>query len=136
MTKVFCWGTFDGVHKGHIAYLDYAKSLGDYLIVGTISNEASCKNKGYFPSRNIDERAKALEELAMVDQVVPLEGTLNENLKKIISFKPNIFVIGYDQKTLAEKTIMRYSSYYNLDIEFVVAEEFEGGIHSSDIGKI
>ena len=32
--KVFVNGTFDLLHPGHISLLSWAKSLGDYLVVG------------------------------------------------------------------------------------------------------
>ena len=33
MKKVMCFGTFDGVHKGHEYYLHEARKLGDYIVV-------------------------------------------------------------------------------------------------------
>ena len=70
MKKVFVNGTFDVIHLGHIAMLNYAKSLGDYLIVAIDSDERVKQLKG--PSRPINtviERKTLLENLKSVDQV-------------------------------------------------------------------
>ena len=37
---VFTNGCFDIIHKGHTTYLNKARQLGDYLIVGLNSNES------------------------------------------------------------------------------------------------
>ena len=37
---VFTKGTFDLIHAGHMRYLTKAKSLGDKLIVGVVSDES------------------------------------------------------------------------------------------------
>lgn len=44
MKKVFVNGTFDLLHVAHLQLLNYAKSMGDYLLVG-IDNDARVKEK-------------------------------------------------------------------------------------------
>ena len=39
MKKIITYGTFDLLTPGHIALLKYAKSLGDYLVVGVSTDE-------------------------------------------------------------------------------------------------
>ncbi len=59
---VFTNGCFDIIHKGHIAYLDQAKSLGDYLIVGVNSDSSVKKLKGEDrPFNNENDRAYVLD---------------------------------------------------------------------------
>ena len=50
---VFTNGCFDIIHKGHIAYLELARRLGDFLIIGLNSDISVTKLKG--PNRPINE---------------------------------------------------------------------------------
>jgi D-beta-D-heptose 7-phosphate kinase/D-beta-D-heptose 1-phosphate adenosyltransferase len=71
MKKVVVNGTFDVIHPGHLALLNYAKSLGDFLIVAIDSDSRVSELKG--PQRPINpqhERKLLLENLKVVDQVV------------------------------------------------------------------
>lgn len=70
MVKVIVNGTFDIIHPGHLAMLNYAKSLGDFLLVAIDSDERVSQIKG--PSRPINtqkERKLLLENLKSVDAV-------------------------------------------------------------------
>lgn len=70
MKKVVVNGTFDVIHPGHLALLNYAKSLGDVLIVAIDSDSRVSELKG--PLRPINpqyERKLLLENLRAVDQV-------------------------------------------------------------------
>lgn len=70
MTKVFVNGTFDLVHPGHLAMLNFAKSLGSYLFVGIDSDNRVKRLKGYSrPINNVYERKLLLENLRAVDHV-------------------------------------------------------------------
>ena len=70
MTKIFVNGSFDVVHLGHIALLNYAKSLGDHLCVGLDSDKRIKSLKGDArPINNQDERKILLENFRCVDSV-------------------------------------------------------------------
>ena len=47
MKIIFVNGCFDVLHPGHIALFQYAKSLGDYLIVAIDSDEKVALDKGF-----------------------------------------------------------------------------------------
>jgi rfaE bifunctional protein nucleotidyltransferase chain/domain len=67
---IFVNGTFDIIHLGHLALFNYAKSLGDFLLVGIDSDQRVKKLKG--PSRPINnefERKTLLENLKAIDKV-------------------------------------------------------------------
>jgi rfaE bifunctional protein nucleotidyltransferase chain/domain len=63
-------GCFDLLHAGHVASLEAARELGDYLVVGVNSDASVRGNKG--PERPIvaeADRARVLAALACVDIV-------------------------------------------------------------------
>jgi D-beta-D-heptose 7-phosphate kinase/D-beta-D-heptose 1-phosphate adenosyltransferase len=69
--KIVVNGTFDIIHPGHLALLNYARSLGDFLIVAIDSDERVRQLKGTSrPINNQEERKELLENLKAVDQVV------------------------------------------------------------------
>ena len=69
--KIVVNGTFDIIHPGHLALLNYARSLGDFLIVAIDSDERVRQLKGLSrPINNQEERKELLENLKAVDQVV------------------------------------------------------------------
>lgn len=70
MTKVIVNGTFDIVHLGHLSLLNYAKSLGDYLLVAIDADSRVKKLKGHERPVNSEyERKTLLENLKAVDKV-------------------------------------------------------------------
>ena len=70
MTKVIVNGTFDILHTGHIALLEYAKSLGNKLIVGIDSDDRVRLLKGsHRPINSQLERGTLLNALKSVDEV-------------------------------------------------------------------
>lgn len=96
MTKVFVNGTFDIIHLGHLAMLNFAKSLGDYLIVAIDSDERASKLKGpNRPINNVLERKTLLENLKCVDEVQIFD--TDADLIHMIS-KCDIMVKGGDYK--------------------------------------
>ena len=70
MKRIVVNGTFDILHSGHLALLNHARSLGDYLVVAIDSDRRVQELKG--PSRPINtqtERQELLENLRAVDEV-------------------------------------------------------------------
>ncbi|MDR1010221.1 MAG: adenylyltransferase/cytidyltransferase family protein [Opitutaceae bacterium] len=68
---VFTNGCFDILHRGHVTYMSFARSLGDALCVGLNSDASVRRNKG--PNRPInseEDRAYVLGSLRAVDCVV------------------------------------------------------------------
>ena len=84
---VFTNGCFDILHRGHVTYLEFARSQGDVLCVGLNSDASVRRNKG--PNRPINaeqDRAFVLGSLRAVDFVVIFDD--NEPRELIAKFCP------------------------------------------------
>ena len=96
MKTIFVNGTFDILHMGHLALLDYAKSLGDELIVGIDSDNRVKQLKGDARPINTQyERGALLAALKDVDRVYVFD--TDEELIDLMS-KCDIIVKGSDYK--------------------------------------
>ncbi|ACN98623.1 D-glycero-beta-D-manno-heptose 1-phosphate adenylyltransferase [Sulfurihydrogenibium azorense] len=94
---VFTNGCFDIIHAGHVDYLEKAKSLGNFLIVGLNSDESVRRLKGKDrPINPQDQRKKVLSALKPVDLVIIFEEDTPERLIKEI--RPDVLVKGGDWK--------------------------------------
>lgn len=70
MIKVWTNGCFDVLHIGHIKLFEYARSLGDQLIVGIDSDTRVSSLKGpQRPVNNQEHRKIMLEALRYIDKV-------------------------------------------------------------------
>ena len=70
MKTIFVNGTFDILHPGHVQLLNYARSLGDSLIVAIDSDRRVRELKGKDrPINSEDDRKFMLENLRSVDAV-------------------------------------------------------------------
>ena len=92
---VFTNGCFDIIHGGHIEFLQKAKSLGDFLIVGLNSDSSVSQLKGeQRPIKNQEERANILSALKYVDYIAIFDELTPENL--IREVHPDILCKGDD----------------------------------------
>lgn len=96
--KVWVNGCFDILHRGHFELLNYAKSLGDRLIVGIDSDEKVAQDKGPDrPYNKLDDRVYALESLKSVDLVYVFDS--KDHLEWLVQKEqPDILVVGSDWK--------------------------------------
>jgi rfaE bifunctional protein nucleotidyltransferase chain/domain len=70
MKRIIVNGTFDILHSGHLALLNYARSLGDYLVVAIDSDRRVQELKGTSrPINTQQERSELLSNLRAVDEV-------------------------------------------------------------------
>ena len=95
---VFTNGCFDILHPGHVQYLEEAKALGHFLVLG-LNADVSVKklNKGKSrPIQSQEARAMIIAALESVDAVIIFEEETPLNLIKAVN--PDILVKGGDYK--------------------------------------
>jgi rfaE bifunctional protein nucleotidyltransferase chain/domain len=93
---VFTNGCFDLLHVGHVRYLQAARALGDFLVLG-LNADASVRRLGKGPGRPLTpqaERAEILAALACVDVVVIF--SQDTPLELIQTLRPDVLVKGGD----------------------------------------
>jgi D-beta-D-heptose 7-phosphate kinase / D-beta-D-heptose 1-phosphate adenosyltransferase len=100
-------GCFDLLHAGHVATLDAARALGDFLVVCLNSDESVRRLKGpERPLQTAAERSLVLSAMQSVDAVaVFTEDTPVELLRRI---RPDVWAKGgdYSGKTLPETAVL------------------------------
>ncbi len=93
---VFTNGVFDILHRGHVAYLEQARSLGAALVVA-VNSDASVRQlrKGDDrPLNTLEDRMAVIAGLAAVDLVVQFDADTPRDL--IIACSPDVLAKGGD----------------------------------------
>jgi len=94
---VFTNGCFDILHRGHVAYLEEAKKLGDLLVIGLNSDASVKRLKGEErPINNESDRKFVMSRLKPVDFVEIF--TEDTPLNLILKIEPHVLVKGGDWK--------------------------------------
>lgn len=94
---VFSNGCFDIIHRGHVAYLAKAASLGDVLILGVNDDDSVKRLKGAGrPVNSLDARTLVLASFQFVSAIVPFHE--DTPIKLISGILPDILVKGADYK--------------------------------------
>ena len=101
--RVFTNGVFDILHRGHVTYLDRARSLGASLIVG-VNSDASVRRLGKGndrPINSLEDRLAVLAALESVSLVIAFD--TDTPLALVLACHPDIIVKGGDYS--AETTV-------------------------------
>jgi D-beta-D-heptose 7-phosphate kinase/D-beta-D-heptose 1-phosphate adenosyltransferase len=113
-------GTFDILHRGHIEMLEYARSLGDHLLVCIDTDSRVKELKGPDrPINNQSDRAFMLNALKCVDAVWYFadEAELEYILE---TYQPDIMVKGsdYEHRRIVGEHLCKEIKFYELVPEY------------------
>jgi D-beta-D-heptose 7-phosphate kinase/D-beta-D-heptose 1-phosphate adenosyltransferase len=125
---VFTNGVFDLLHRGHVASLQAARSLGDRLVVGVNSDESTRRLKGQArPYQPEIDRATILASIRFVDAVTIFEEDTPGDL--ISQLLPDVLVKGadYSEDQIAGAAAVRRAG------GDVVLVKLEAGLSSSGL---
>jgi D-beta-D-heptose 7-phosphate kinase/D-beta-D-heptose 1-phosphate adenosyltransferase len=120
MKKIVVNGTFDILHRGHIEMLEYAKSLGDHLLVCIDTDTRVKQLKGSErPINNQNDRSFMLQSLKCVDVVRYFadEAELEYILE---TYQPDVMVKGSDYrgKPIVGEHLCKEIKFYELVSEY------------------
>jgi D-beta-D-heptose 7-phosphate kinase/D-beta-D-heptose 1-phosphate adenosyltransferase len=87
-------GFFDGLHHGHVAYLQQARRMGDVLIVGLNADDSVRRLRGVPPRHPLEERSAMLAALHCVDHLTVFSDDRATRLIDLL--RPDVYVKGGD----------------------------------------
>ena len=92
-TVVYTSGTFDMLHINHLRLIEYAKGLGDILIVGVNTDELVASYKS-MPMIPFEDRIALMRAIKGPDLVIPQHSL--DHTDKVKKLKFDVFVVGDD----------------------------------------
>ncbi len=139
---VFCSGSFDLLHAGHVLFFEDCKKYGDVLVVA-IGDDTILRIKG--PDRPIQNqhiRIKMVDSIKAVDYCFihkNVEGPfLNTFMDEVLSLlKPDVWVVNGDASEIPyrEELAKKHATTFHI-LDRECPPEFEGISTSSIIKKI
>jgi FAD synthetase len=129
--KILVFGSFDGIHEGHIYFLNEAKKLGD-LYISVASDESVRFRKWKDPKHDAKTRMQDMINLNIALDVI-LGDTTPTTWSPIAQVRPDIVAIGYDQDSL-EAALKTPQAKYGFEIIKIKGYK-ENELHSSIINK-
>jgi len=100
MKKVLIFGTFDGLHPGHLNFFEQARKYGDYLLAVVARDKTVKMIKNRPPSKNETERLAALQKCQLINEA--RLGYEDNPYRIIKEIKPDVICLGYDQQAFTE----------------------------------
>lgn len=104
--RVLVFGTFDGLHPGHLFFLRSAKAQGTTLIVAVARDAHVQLLKEKRPVNPETKRLAVIKQLTFVNEVYLCDEELGTYAISTVA-KPDLIVLGHDQQAL-EKDLIRW----------------------------
>ena len=122
------FGTFDGLHLGHLDFFRQAKSLGDILVVSIARDVNVKKIKKKKPRFSERERALLVKKSLLADRVVL--GGKGNHLPHIVRERPDIIALGYDQRNYV-KNLKNSLKKEGINVKIVRLKAFKPYIYKN-----
>src|SRR3989344_5866124 len=134
-TRIMTFGTFDGLHKGHLDFFKQARKLAKrpFLVVSIARDKNVFKIKNHFSHLNEKKRIVLVKNCFLVDKVV-LSGIKN-HIPHIIKERPDIIALGYDQKAYVKNLKIDLKNK-GLNVSIVRLRPFKEKIYKNYLLKI
>ena len=123
-TVVYTSGTFDMLHINHLKMIEYARALGDILIVG-VNTDALVATYKSIPIIPFEERIALMKAIKGPDIVIPQHSLDHKDKVEKLHF--DIFVVGDDW-------VGKYDYLKDMGVD-VVYFPYGKGISSSSLKK-
>ncbi|MFA6254527.1 MAG: adenylyltransferase/cytidyltransferase family protein [Patescibacteria group bacterium] len=126
MNKVMIFGTFDGLHPGHLNFFEQARKFGDKLIVVVARDKNVKKVKGRLPKLGDKQRLMKVNKAIKQYSNKAVLGGLGDPLAVIRKFKPDVICLGYDQKGFTKGLVGKFPK-----IKIVRLKPYKADIYKS-----
>jgi len=133
MKRVMIFGSFDVLHEGHRYLFRKAKEHGDKLIVVVARDSRYKELRGYTPKYHDYERLEFVAEEEDVDEV--LLGDIHDVHTLIREHKPEVIVLGYDQKNYVSDLREKLDSFGLRNTEIVRLDAYKPEKYKSSLLK-
>lgn len=132
LKKIMLFGTFDGVHKGHLNLFKQAREIcrNSFLIVSIARDKNVLKIKGKKPFNDEKNRKKLVEACGLVDKVIL--GGSKDYLVHIVKENPDIIALGYDQVAYVGE-LNRDLKNQNKKIKIVRLKPYQESIYKNSL---
>ncbi len=128
------FGTFDGLHEGHLDFFRQARNLADkpFLIVSIARDKNVFRIKGKYSKKNEHTRVTLVKKCNLVDRVVL--SSVKNHLPHIERENPDIIALGYDQKAYV-KNLKKDLKNKGILVKIVRLKPYKEKIYKSHLLK-
>lgn len=128
--KGLLFGTFDGLHEGHLDLLRQAKEQTEYLVVAVATDETILTFKKFQPINSFEVRKQKVLESGYVSEVCESVG--GDGYQCILKQMPNCVFTGYDQDALREH-LLAWLKEHKMDIPVITLSAHHPHLYKSSL---
>ena len=131
MTKVMIFGTFDGLHPGHLDFFRQAKTHGDFLVVSVARDRVVPQFKNQPAMFGEKERLWLVKANRFVDKAVLGDEKKEDFYNHIKDEAPDVICLGYDQWATEKEVRENLDKVGLTKTKIVRLKPYKGQTHKS-----